>query len=189
MATIITIPNAISFTRLPMAGMLMWFAWQGNMTAALITLVIAGSSDILDGYVARKYNMSSKFGQDVLEPICDMALASAAVAGLVIASAWSIWVAIALLTIAALLQLISVRANQNQFWGRLKRHQNWIHPLYAVIVVTIAIYSYIWLALEGPMRTTLIAVSTIILAVIASLRGSRLRQLWVEGQQWPKSAT
>lgn|GEM_PF-278388 len=67
------LPNAISLARLLSVPVLVWLAVQGwaNLFAAL--LIVALASDLLDGWVARRFNAVSRLGA-VLDSLADMAL-------------------------------------------------------------------------------------------------------------------
>ncbi|MCD8105051.1 MAG: CDP-alcohol phosphatidyltransferase family protein [Lachnospiraceae bacterium] len=68
---ILTIPNAMSFFRLILIPLTVWlYAVRQQFTAAFGVLVLSGVTDVLDGFVARKFHMVSKLGK-VLDPIAD----------------------------------------------------------------------------------------------------------------------
>jgi|GEM_PF-3793413 len=52
----------ISLLRLVFTGVLYWAAWTRNEAAFIVLLLLAGLTDALDGYVARKRNEQSEFG-------------------------------------------------------------------------------------------------------------------------------
>ena len=69
-----TIPNILSLLRLFLA-LLFWgignsLDFLGKQTIMLVTLLLSGITDFLDGWIARKHNMVSEFGK-VLDPIAD----------------------------------------------------------------------------------------------------------------------
>ena len=57
------IPNLITGMRFILVIPISIYIYQGNELWALILFIIAGLSDGLDGYLARKYNWSSEFGK------------------------------------------------------------------------------------------------------------------------------
>ncbi len=68
---ILTIPNLLSFFRLALLPFIAWFYnVKQNYAAAIALLVLSGLTDIVDGTIARKFNMISDFGK-ILDPIAD----------------------------------------------------------------------------------------------------------------------
>lgn len=69
-----TIPNKITVSRLAITVVVMvllfWETFPFNFLIATALFIIAMLTDILDGYIARKYNMSSAFGA-FLDPLSD----------------------------------------------------------------------------------------------------------------------
>ena len=79
---VLTIPNVISFARSLGVG---WFLWMllvdENVVGAAILLLVIGSTDWIDGYLARRLGQESELGRK-LDPIADrLALVAAVVAG------------------------------------------------------------------------------------------------------------
>lgn len=56
------LPNLISVLRLIAVPVLLWLAWTGAARLFVWLLVVAGITDILDGWLARKYDWVSKAG-------------------------------------------------------------------------------------------------------------------------------
>lgn len=68
---IITIPNVLSFFRLCLIPVFIWIYRAGrNSAAAGTVLILSGFTDIVDGYIARRFHMVSNVGK-VLDPIAD----------------------------------------------------------------------------------------------------------------------
>lgn len=68
---IFTIPNILSFFRLCLIPLIIWlycvehnYLWAGNV------LILSGLTDLVDGFIARKFNMVSDLGK-VLDPVAD----------------------------------------------------------------------------------------------------------------------
>ena len=65
------IPNYISVFRLCLIPLFLHFYFvQKNVIRAVITFVVAGASDVLDGYLARHFNWTSNLGR-ILDPLAD----------------------------------------------------------------------------------------------------------------------
>ncbi|MBE6939498.1 MAG: CDP-alcohol phosphatidyltransferase family protein [Ruminococcaceae bacterium] len=68
---IITIPNILSFIRLCLVPLIVWlYCGKEDYTWAGIMLIISGITDIVDGFLARRFNWISDFGK-ILDPIAD----------------------------------------------------------------------------------------------------------------------
>lgn len=68
---VVTVPNAITAVRLVMIPVFAWAFLTGDRdTLALILLVIIGTTDWLDGFVARATGQVSKLGK-LLDPVAD----------------------------------------------------------------------------------------------------------------------
>ena len=71
---IVNIPNALSLLRIIIAPLFMVLYFQtsikNNYIYAAITLGVSGLSDIVDGFIARRFNMITDIGK-VLDPIAD----------------------------------------------------------------------------------------------------------------------
>lgn len=68
---ILTIPNLLSLLRLAMIPLLLWLYLEKDaylLTAAVV--VLSGITDIVDGIIARKYNLISDLGK-ALDPVAD----------------------------------------------------------------------------------------------------------------------
>ena len=65
-----SIPNLLSWFRLLLIPVFIVQYMNGEFLNALLTLAVSGLSDVLDGRIARKYNMVTDVGK-VLDPIAD----------------------------------------------------------------------------------------------------------------------
>lgn len=70
---IITIPNILSFIRICLIPVIVWlYIGCQNYLMTGIVLIISGLTDIIDGTIARRFNMISDVGK-VLDPFADKA--------------------------------------------------------------------------------------------------------------------
>lgn len=67
------IPNIISLLRMFMVPPVVWLLLQAEYGFALLLFAIAGISDALDGYLAKRYHWSSRLGS-ILDPLADKLL-------------------------------------------------------------------------------------------------------------------
>jgi len=68
---ILTIPNILSFFRLCLIPVIVWlYVGKQDYLWTLLILMLSGATDIVDGIIARKYNMISNFGK-AFDPIAD----------------------------------------------------------------------------------------------------------------------
>jgi CDP-diacylglycerol---glycerol-3-phosphate 3-phosphatidyltransferase len=88
----LTIPNILSILRFPLAILFIY----DNMVVRALALALAALSDFLDGYIARRYNQTSRIGT-VLDPIADKAFVVTALSMFLINGQISIFEACAML--------------------------------------------------------------------------------------------
>lgn len=70
---LMNIPNILSIIRLgliPLFIFLFFSAYTNSLIYAIIIFLISGITDVLDGYIARKFNLITKLGT-VLDPLAD----------------------------------------------------------------------------------------------------------------------
>jgi len=71
--TQLNIPNLITLGRILLVPVLVWAIAAGEMLAAFILFVAAGISDAVDGFLAKRFGMTSEIGA-YLDPLADKAL-------------------------------------------------------------------------------------------------------------------
>ena len=95
---ILTVPNVITFARLALIPVFLWLAiGKRNTGGAWIVGFVAGSTDFIDGKIARRFGQVSKLGI-ALDPLSDRILVAAAAAAFLIrdyAPAWTLIVVVA----------------------------------------------------------------------------------------------
>ncbi len=64
------IPNILSVIRICLVFVFIVLFFMDYVIAALVTFLLAGATDILDGYLARKYNWITGLGK-ILDPVAD----------------------------------------------------------------------------------------------------------------------
>lgn len=92
-----TIPNFISIARLLGVPLLVWALIHGEWTLALVTFLLAGVSDALDGAIARTFDQQSVLGV-YLDPLADKVLLIAAFVGLGLLGGLPDWISVAVVS-------------------------------------------------------------------------------------------
>ncbi len=67
---ILTIPNMLSFFRLALIPVIVILFLNGKREWTTFVILFSGFTDIVDGYIARKFNMTSDFGK-AIDPLAD----------------------------------------------------------------------------------------------------------------------
>ena len=75
------LPNAITGLRLAMAPLLLWLLWSQHFDWALGVALVAGASDLVDGFLAKRFGWQSRLGS-LLDPIADKLMLGMAMLGL-----------------------------------------------------------------------------------------------------------
>lgn len=104
-----------------------WALWRGHFDAALVAILVAGITDGLDGFLARRLRVSSRTGE-MLDPIADKVLLSGAFVALWLNGSVEGWLAAiilgrdALILGAAGVALVLSKAPRRfppSLWGKL----------------------------------------------------------------------
>lgn len=90
---ILTVPNLLSSGRLLLIGFFCWLLFGPNdRIFASIVLAVAGATDFVDGYVARRFNQVTTLGK-VLDPSADRVVVATGIIAITVAGAVPVWLA------------------------------------------------------------------------------------------------
>lgn len=87
------IPNALTIIRFLLVPFIIIFCLQENYILAIILLILSGITDVLDGAIARKFNLITDFGK-LMDPLADKATQISLLTVLVIEHLIPIWILI-----------------------------------------------------------------------------------------------
>ncbi|MFY9733971.1 MAG: CDP-alcohol phosphatidyltransferase family protein [Rhodoplanes sp.] len=87
------LPNLITIGRIMLVPALVWAIAAGEPEVAFALFLVAGVSDAVDGFLAKRFGMSTKFGA-FLDPLADKALIISVFVGLGIAGAIPLWLVV-----------------------------------------------------------------------------------------------
>ena len=89
----VSIPNIITLGRILLVPFIVWAIASGQMKIAFGIFVVAGVSDAIDGFLAKRFNMASELGA-LLDPLADKALLVSIYVALGIWGAFPRWIVI-----------------------------------------------------------------------------------------------
>jgi len=89
----LSIPNLITLGRILLVPVVVWAIASGAMWVAFVLFLVAGISDAVDGYLAKRFNMTTELGA-YLDPLADKALLVSIYVTLGIAAAIPRWLVI-----------------------------------------------------------------------------------------------
>jgi cardiolipin synthase len=69
----VNIPNLITLGRIILVPIVVWAIASSQMEIAFAVFIVAGVSDAVDGFLAKRFNMTSELGA-LLDPLADKAL-------------------------------------------------------------------------------------------------------------------
>ena len=126
------LPNKLTVLRVLMIPFFVWFmlpSLGGEMAAskwiALAIFCIASLTDLLDGKIARKYNLVTNFGK-FMDPLADKLLVGAAMICLVEMGRLPAWIVIVIISREFIISGFRLIASDNgiviaaSYWGKFK---------------------------------------------------------------------
>lgn len=116
-----TIPNILSMLRLALVPVFLVLIVRGEYIAALIVLIVASLTDLLDGYLARRLGQITRLGQ-LLDPAADRLYIFAALVGLAAQQLVPWWIVIVIVARDVFLLVLGV-VLANHGFGPLPVHQ------------------------------------------------------------------
>lgn len=90
------IPNALTIVRFLLIPFILFYIFTGNYILAFVFFTISGITDVVDGFIARKFNLISNFGK-LMDPLADKLTQIATLASLVIIEIIPVWILIIVL--------------------------------------------------------------------------------------------
>lgn len=90
------LPNIITVVRIALVLPTAWFLWQAMYVEALLLTTVAGASDAVDGWLARRLDAVSRFGA-ALDPAADKLLVASIFVIFAIQGHLPLWLAVIVL--------------------------------------------------------------------------------------------
>ncbi len=159
---ILTIPNVLSLIRLCMIPFIIWFyIFEDRRQVAAILIVASGITDVVDGFIARKFHMESDLGK-VLDPIADK-LTQIATMGCLLYSFKYMMIPLMLLIVkeisVGILGLLEVKITKKPTSAR------WHGKLATATLYLMMAFHLFWPTLPYPLSYVLVILSTVCIAL------------------------
>lgn len=90
------LPNLITGLRILLVAPLVWLMAEGRFGWALAVAVVAGASDALDGFLAKRYGWNSRLG-GILDPVADKLMLVLSFVALGVAGLLPMWLVVLVL--------------------------------------------------------------------------------------------
>ena len=163
---ILTIPNLLSFSRMCLIPFIVWqYAIECRFGFAAILVILSGVTDVVDGIIARKFNMVSRFGK-ILDPIADKLTQIAVLFCLIIRFHHMVVPLIVLIlkeTLAGILGFILIHKTG------IVNGAKWHGKLSTVFLYSLMILHIIWFNIPPILSDLLIGLSLLFMILSAAL--------------------
>ena len=90
------VPNILTIARFLLIPFIIFYIFTGNYILAFVFFTISGITDIVDGFIARKFNLISNFGK-LMDPLADKLTQISTLTSLVITNIIPLWILIIVL--------------------------------------------------------------------------------------------
>ena len=136
------IPNILTIIRFIFIPIILRAIFDGNYILGIIFFTVSGLTDVLDGFIARKFNLVSNFGK-LMDPLADKLTQISVLAALVSVKIIPVWI----LTIVVLKELIMVVGASFLYGKDVVVYSRWYGKLstvlfYIAIVVSLLLKQF-----------------------------------------------
>lgn len=161
------IPNLLTLLRMLLTVPLAWLLRDGRFDAALIVALVAGFTDALDGFLAKRFSWQSRLG-GLIDPVADKLLLVACFVGLAQAGALPLW--LAGLVIGRDVVIVSGAVAYHNLVGPLNAAPSALSKLTTVLQIVLVLATLLHLSrfAEWPEWFNLALLSVVTLATLAS---------------------
>ena len=158
---ILTIPNLLSLVRLALIPLIVWlYVFKQEYIWAVVVIFLSCVTDVVDGFVARHFNMVSDFGK-ILDPVADKLTQAALIFCLIV----KYYLMIPLIILFAVKEVVMILMG---LWTMKKKDSVNSAKWYGK-VNTVILYSVMMVLILFPMMSMTLANALIIVCGISML--------------------
>ena len=132
------IPNILTILRFLFIPIILYFIFTGNYILGIVFFTISGITDVLDGFIARKFNFISNFGK-LIDPLADKLTQISVLASLVTVDIIPFWI----LVIVILKELLMVVGASFLYGKDVVVYSKWYGKLATVLFYLAIVISLI----------------------------------------------
>ena len=132
------IPNILTIIRFILIPVILYFIFTGNYILAFVFFTLSGITDILDGAIARKFNLISTFGK-LMDPLADKLTQISVLATLVFKEIIPFWI----LIIVMLKEFIMIIGASFLYGKDVVVYNKWFGKLATVLFYFAIVFSLI----------------------------------------------
>lgn len=132
------IPNTLTILRFIFIPIILYFIFTGNYILGIVFFTISGITDVLDGFIARKFNLISNFGK-LMDPLADKLTQISVLASLTTVKIIPVWI----LVIVVLKELIMVVGASFLYGKDVVVYSKWYGKLATVLFYLAIVISLI----------------------------------------------
>ena len=171
------IPNAISMMRIILVIPIVYFLLRGQYNVSLILFLVAGLSDALDGFLAKRYQWVSRLGS-FLDPLADKLLLLSCFTACVYLELMPLWLLV--LVVSRDLFVAIGAFFYHHFIEGFKGEPPFSSKLNTLVQI---VYLLMLIASQGLILIPLSWVDFALYAVLATTSVSGLEYVWVWGMR------
>lgn len=173
MVSISQLPNLITISRIGLAPVLILLLKEQEYAASLAVFAIAGVSDGLDGFIAKRFHFESRLGS-ILDPLADKTLLVSSYVMLTLLNHLPFWL---MLTVAFRdLLIVGGYLVYTSMVGPVQMRPSWLSKLNTFMQIALVI---VILAQQALQQVYAPLVDALIYAVLLTTVASGLHYLWV----------
>lgn len=158
------IPNILTIIRFLLIPSILDAIYKGNYILGIILFTVSGITDVLDGFIARKFNLITNFGK-LMDPLADKLTQISVLMALVYTKMIPLWI----LVIVAIKELIMVIGASFLYGKNIVVYSKWYGKLATVLLYLAIVLSLLEKQLNLTGIWTYIDLAIFTLALICTL--------------------
>lgn len=132
------VPNILTILRFVLIPVILFFIFTGNYLLGFIFFTLSGITDILDGAIARKFNLISNFGK-LMDPLADKLTQISVLTSLVVKDIIPLWI----LVIVVLKEFVMIMGASFLYGKDVVVYSKWYGKLATVLFYVAIVLSLI----------------------------------------------